>query len=120
MREVSCPDKIKVPSPLLLLLELDARAEVPWQSHGTGSALLHEANGDRRRVHPLAESRSPGPEAGQHVPIRPDDRQDWRLRAGDQARRPAQTSVRPNIVCNTKKHSFLTLKILFCLICKYK
>lgn len=68
--------------------ELDARAEVPWQSHGTGSALLHEANGDWRRVHPLAESRSPGSEAGQHVPVGSDDRQDWRLRIGDQARWP--------------------------------
>jgi len=72
---------------LLLLYpsELDARAEVPRQSHGAGSALLHEANGDRRRVHPLAESRPPGPEAGQHVPVGSDDRQDRRLRTGDQA-----------------------------------
>lgn len=68
--------------------ELDARAEVPWQSDGTGSALLHEANGDRRRVHPFAESRSPGSEAGQHVPVGSDDRQDRRLRIGDQTRRP--------------------------------
>lgn len=67
------------------LPELDARAEVPWQSHGTGSTLLHEANGDRRRVHPLAESRAPGSEARQYVPIGPDDRQDRRLRTSDQA-----------------------------------
>lgn len=65
--------------------ELDARAEVPWQSHGTGSALLHEANGDRRGVHPLSESRPSGSEAGQHVPVGSDDRQDRRLRTGDQA-----------------------------------
>lgn len=70
-------------------LEFDARAEVPWQSHGTGSTLLHEANGDRRRVHPLTESCSPGPETRQHVPIGPDDRQDRRLWVGDQARWPA-------------------------------
>lgn len=57
-------------------LEFDARVEVSRQSHGTGSTLLHEANGYRRRVHPLAESCSPGPEAGQYVPIGPDDRQD--------------------------------------------
>lgn len=66
------------------LSELDACAEVPWQSHGTGSALLHEANGDRRRIHPLSESRSPGFETGQHVPVGADDRQDRRLRISDQ------------------------------------
>lgn len=69
------------------LSELDARAEVPWQSHGTGSAVLHEANGDRRRVYPLSESRSPGPQAGQHVPVGQNDRQDRRLWTGDQTRR---------------------------------
>lgn len=70
------PGYKNIPSSSSSPLELDARAEVPWQSHGTGSTLLHEANGDRRRVHPLAESCSPGSEAGQHVPIGPDDRQD--------------------------------------------
>lgn len=69
------------------LSEPDARAEVPWQSHGTGSALLHEANGDRRRVHTLAEGCSSGPKTGQHVPVGPDDRQDRRLWTGDQTRR---------------------------------
>jgi len=85
---VRFPDIQKSVSLLLLFSirpESDARAEVPRQSHGAGSALLHEANGDRRRVHPLAESRSPGSEAGQHVPVGSDDRQDRRLRTGDQA-----------------------------------
>jgi len=66
--------------------EFDARAQVSRQGHGTGGTLLHEANGDRRGVHPLAEGRSSGPETGQYVPLGPDDRQDWRLRTGDQAR----------------------------------
>lgn len=45
------------------LTEFDARAEVPWQSHGAGSTVLHETNGNRCCVYSLSESCPSGFEA---------------------------------------------------------
>lgn len=58
------------------LAEPDARAEVPWQSHGAGSTVLYETNGNRCGVYSLPEGGSSGFEARQHVPVGPYDRQD--------------------------------------------
>lgn len=77
----------------VLSAESDARAQVSWQSHGTGSSVLHEANGNRCGLHSLAKSRTPRSQAWQHVSVGRYGRKDRRLWLGNETGRSAPTRV---------------------------